>query len=315
MPPYNPIPLANLRPGTPASYWDYSAQNNDELYEDTVCHLAAAGNLYNVSTTATSYYAPYLAFRMAKNLDNQKLRVKVRVKTDDSYGVALAYVKVVLDGTDLGVQSTTSNTGEWLTIDITPTTATADRAAYVYLKTSDASVTAQVLAINAYIVGAAPAAGVLASDFISFDLTASAPSGAPIATEYVERLGDGPIRIAKDRLLCVGSFIDNCVTPRAIYASTSTDWDVVYLGSVYIPDTMVRDYKISIFQGPSTTSPESRVTLGNQVKTFTGTGWQEQTFSLAGSSTFNARETFQIELRNVTGTGPVGIGSIQIRRA
>ena len=314
--PYNPIRGNDLRPGTLATGWGFSAAKHDELYEDTVCHVAGSGNLNAISTTSTSYSAmPYLAFRLAKNLDNNVLRVKVLARTTDASNTALCTVKVVVDSTDVGIQSTTSDTGEWLTIDVTPTTATTDRQVTIYAKSSSGSYSAKLLAFNAYIVGGAPGAGVLTSDFISFDSTASAPSGAPIATEYVQRVSDGPIRIAKDRLLTLASVMDNGIAPRAEMTNSSSTFKVAYCGMVYLPDSGQRDYRISVYQGPPGSSPESRIRIGQIVQTFTGVGWQEATVSLSGSSTQNYAIPFQVELRDTTGSSTSGIGTVQIRRA
>lgn len=310
---YNPLPINDLRPGTPATFWGYPGANHNSLYASTICQIGGSGYLNSVSTTSTGYSSwPNLAFRMAKNLDNNVVRVKVRAWVT---GATTGTVKVVVDGTDSTEVTTSSTTAEWLTCNVTPTTTgSSERSVDVYIKTGSASYSMKIDSVNAYIVGAAPAAGVLDSEFIGFDASASAASADPIATEYVQRLGDGPIRIAKDRRLALACVVDNGVTPRADMQSTSTSFTVAYVGRVYLPDTKKRNYKIQVYQGPATVNPESRITIGQHVETLTGPGWKSATVALAGSSKQTAWVDFQVEFRRISGSYPAGIGTILIRR-
>ncbi len=312
--PYDPISYNNLKPGVFANTWGKPALNHNELYEDTVCHLAGSGYFTSMSTTATSYPAtPSLSFLLYKNLDNNKLRVKARMNVANA--AATGTILVQVDGTDTATATTTSTTAEWVTVDVTLTTSSTNRVVYVFLKTSNASHSVQLYALNAYIVGAAPGSGTLASDFVSFSSTAESPTGAPIATEYVQRVGDGPIRIAKDRFLTLGTVMDNAIAPRADFQSTSASFATAYCGQICVPDTITRNYTVSVFQGPGTVVPETRVTIANQVITLTGPGWVDSTFELAGSSSHGLYEPFRVELRRVSGSSPAGLGTLFFRRA
>jgi hypothetical protein len=310
---YIPININELRPGAFASEITYPSLNHNNLYEETVVHIIGAGNL-NVSTNYSSYTSgllPYLAWRMAKNLDNQILRVKVLAAIGDA--AQTASIKITVDGVDTVELTTSSVTPVWLTFNVTPTTATTDRAVMLHVKTSHTSHAARIYAVSAYIVGSAPAAGVLASYFVGFDASAESPVGAPISTDYVQRLGDGPIRIAKDRLMTLATVMDNAIVPRAELTTTSTAFKLCHVGRICLPDTKSRDYKISIFQGPGGTTPVSTVQIGPEIKTFSGAGWVENTVTLKGNSKFSLSIPFSVLLKSTDGL-QVGIGTVQIRR-
>jgi hypothetical protein len=303
-----------------ASYWLTSAQNHNRLYEETLTPLVGSASLTAVSTdtnaavggSKTAFFGyPTLAFRLGKNLDNNVVRVKFLAKVSNAS--ATLSIRTTIDGTDTVDVTTTSTAGEWLTANITPTKSGTDRQVAIYLKVSNASYSGEILAVGAYIVGAAPGSGTLASYFVGFDTSVESPTGSPISTKYVQRIGDGPIRIAKDRPMTLATVMDNALTPRANMTTTSTSGELSYVGRVYLPDTKSRTYKIMIYQGPAGTTPVSTVKIGPIIKTFSGAGWVTDTFSLAGSSNLNFSLPFTVQLKSTSGAS-VGIGTLQIRR-
>lgn len=325
---YVPANLDAVRPGVVATTWGTVASNHNELYSTAACHVFSDTN---TSAETTSRHSDWeenptiLAFRMRQNTDNQTLRVMVRLKTTN--GSYPAQVQATVGYNDTGVGSTTagSTAYEWVTFDVALDDALSDRSVLLKLRVSPNSEgtppVATLDAVLAYIKPSTPGPGVLSSGFISLNSATVAASGYPISTELVERVTDGPRRIAIDRPVCLLSFADDVRSLR--YLTSSTLNEIIYSGMLYLPDRMNRNYHISTYQGPppggSETAISEIVIDGVSTGSITGNGFRSATITLAGYQQDNTGlqsrlVPFTAYLKS-SGGNPVALKTIQIFRS
>jgi hypothetical protein len=325
---YVPANLDAVRPGVAATSWGTMASNHNELYATAACHVFSDTNTNAETTDRHSTWAnngTILVFKLRMNADNQPLRIMARMKTTN--GTYPAQLQAMVGGADTAVGSTSggSTAYEWVTFDVSLTGSGLDRTVELKLRVTPNSEgsppVATLDAVMAYIKPAAPGAGVLSSGFISLNSTVVAGSGYPISTELVERVTDGPRRIAVDRPICLLSFADDVRSVR--YATSSTVNEIIYCGMLYLPDRMSRDYHISTYQGPppsgSDTAVSEVVIDGVSTGSITGNGFRSATVTLAGYQQDNTGlqsrlVPFTAYLRSSSGT-PVALKTLQIFRS
>ena len=323
---YVPAELDNIRPGISATTWGTAATNHDQLYESAYCHVFSSMNFGIETQSRDSTWANnpvVLAIRNRGNVDDQTVRFMVRMKTSNaSYA---AQLQATLDSTDTTVASTTSTSFAWVTFDITPTTSSADGDIYLRLRAAPNSEVSPPYAyldsVLCYIKPSAPGAGTQTSGFIALDPTNVANTNYPISTEFVQRVTDGPRRIAVDRPVCIVSLARDVTAARDV--TTSTTNVVAYCGRMYLPDRMARNYYVSVYQGPapgvSDTAISEIIVAGKSTGDISGNGFQGATISLDGyqqdNSGLQPRLVEFTAFFRSTGGGAVALKTLQIFRS
>jgi len=324
---YVPASLDNIRPGISATTWGTAATNHDQLYRSAYCHVFSDTNTQATTSSKDSTWTdnPYvLAFRTLGNADQQTLRFMVHLKTSNAGYAAQVRASVTFGTTNVGVGSSTSTSGEWVTFDVTITTESSDRTVYLNLRmdpTTPGTETATLNGVLCYIKPSAPAAGVLNSGFISLDTDIS-DVDYPISTELVQRVTDGPRRIAIDRPVCIVSLGDDLTASRN--GTTSTINEVILSGRFYLPDRMARNYTVAVFQGPpfggTADTAVSEVVIGGiSTGAISGNYFQDATIKLDGYQADNSGLQpklidYTVYLKS-TGGNPVFLKTLQIFRS
>lgn len=273
---YDPMDEQAFQPGLltakgDGSTWPTLIDNDAAVYE-----LHTPGLEASPEQTDTALERLY-RFRMRGNLDDSQIRVDVRAEaTSGPHDIDIAS----------GATTTVNVTGDdWYGADCD---ATGPEQPVVVAVPAIVGGSLRVQSIRARLLALAPVAGELyPSGFRLIGQRWKAASAA-IATGQLSRLVSNPIRVAKDRPVCVAFHLTDCI--QAVSGKSSALWGVedstqwLLAGSMKVPrvDNAMRQYTVDAYVVESGSGAQYSVKLGPVVETWTGTGWHSWTVTVLG---------------------------------
>lgn len=294
-----------------ADGWQLLIDNDAEVYTEYEPPIVQAKTKVAV-TSAT--YVDVLEWKVPQNEDELVVRIEFRWKVS---GGGNAYCECDLtdgSGTDTATSAVfTSATETSGTLNITPSNSAGSatpRTLTLKLKTDAGTV--ELLAVDCYIVGAAPGTGTLASGVISVH-TGWYSAEEPVPSEVAQRMIDNPKRLAQDRPVGLVSILDDisATSGRALYHTDSASGAV--LAAFMLPaDVGLRKYRIA-YRVDRTGGSSHAVTvyLGMYQFPTTATGWTQSTQKIGGEL-FEALNC--VVVGSVAGGGDIFLRSLQVIR-
>lgn len=277
---YTPIDPLGLTPSLAgnSSLYQSLVTNHDEVYqahEPPIMEPLFVGDSVAAGLTDQLYYV----WRVRRNLDKRTVRIRVYASASGGTGTITARFG--------GVSGTASVTvAAWYTIDLTPVVAGVAQASLSM--TTPGGVSMSIYQIQCRTVGAAPAAGLLASGFRR-GYSGMYGASEPVASEHVSRLMAGPMYIARDLPACVAMHVSRYSTSGSKsfgfwQGSSSTAWDVVGRSRLPLVDTVPREYVIDAYAVESGSGGKAQITIGTETMTMqnigTVGGWYQSVMSL-----------------------------------
>ena len=300
-------------------------QNHAHLYGNYEVPFGYGCNL-ELQVTSTGM-ADILKFWVPKNLDNNPLKIYVRAKITGGNDDGL--VKLLETTTSTGAAATipdgqtdvTELANPFDTITLTPTGTADGREFKLQAKVKNGGDTMRIHSIMGVYAGSGSVTttGIGASGFRTTNATTVYASTAPIATEHIEALINGPKQIAKDRTACVLSILGD-VRARAAVNTTSTDWVTVDRGMFPAQDYTGdgRNYKMYVNLGAEGgATPHMRILFPNATAdpAVSGTGWSTETFTITNMNKHAPRWVeYSIQMKQAGGTA-ASLQALQLYRA
>lgn len=277
---YSPIAPGTLIPGlvaTDAGGWRSVITNDLAVYSTYSPSVACAG-LAAYTTSTTEVVA--CEFLLPQNLDQHDVTLKVRWKVDGGTGTAEF---AITDGssTDSATATTSSTSYTWTTITVTPSSSSGHpRTCRIRYKAAGGGAGVYIAGVLAYLAPRSPGAGVLASGYARPGGEYYS-TGAPIASERVERLCKNPIKVVEDRPAGLVCLLDDFAATSSRALMTTSAAAIVARWVMPAASTGYRTYRIAVYlDADGTASPACEVYIGANVLTFSGTGWQQTTAKL-----------------------------------
>jgi hypothetical protein len=271
--------LVNGLAGSSSLYPDIVA-NHDECYEahePPIIDQPLGGAAVAAGVTDSLYYV----WRVRGNRDLRTVRIRIRAEAAGGSGTITARLG--------GATGTATVTGAeaWYTIDLVPLTGVLVAASLSM--TTPGGVTMNLHRLQCRTVGQAPAAGQLKSLFRK-GYPGMYAADAPIASEHVSRLIDGPVRVALDLPACVSVHLSRITTSGGKrfgdwQGSLSTAWEVVGRSRLPRADEVARDYVIDVHTVESGSGGQAQITIGAASFTIpsmggTAGGWSQDVKNL-----------------------------------
>lgn len=273
---YDPMDERDFQPGLltargDGSTWPTLIDNDAELFE-----LYTPGLEATPEQNDTALEREY-RFRVRGNADDVQLQVDVRAEATSGphdIDIATGATATVNVTTDAWYGATLSATGTTQNVVVNVPVIGAGSL--------------RVQSIRARMVALAPVAGTLYASGFRLVGARWKVASAAIATGQLSRLVSNPIRVAKDRPVCVAIHLADCIA--AVSGKSSDLWGVedstqwLLAGSMKVPrvDTVMRQYTVDAYVVESGSGAEYSVRLGPVVETWTGTGWHSWTVTVLG---------------------------------
>jgi len=146
----------------------------------------------------------------------------------------------------------------------------------------------RVQSIRACMLPPAPAAATLYASGYRLIGARWKAANAAISTGQLSRLVTNPIRVAKDRPVCVAIHLSDCIAAITTKSSVlwgvedSTQWHLAGAMKVPAVDQSLRPYIIDAYTVESGSGAEYSVRFGGVEETWTGTGWHSWTVTRLG---------------------------------
>lgn len=273
---YDPMDDEAFQPGLltargDGSTWPTLIDNDAALYE-----LYTPGLEATPEQNDTALERLY-RFRVRGNLDDEQIQVKVRAEaTSGPHDIDLS----------TGITTTVNVTGDaWYDADLD---ATGPIQEVLVAVPAIGAGSMRVQSIRARVLASAPLAGNLYASGFRLVGARWKAANAAISTGQLSRLVTNPIRVAKDRPVCIAFHLADCVA--AVSGKSSALWGVedstqwLLAGAMKVPraDSAMRQYTIDAYVVESGTGAEYSVRLGPTEETWTGTGWHSWTVTVLG---------------------------------
>jgi hypothetical protein len=307
---YSPIAPGTLIPGlvaTDAAGWRAAVTNDLAVYSTYSPTIAAAAlGAYTTSTTEITA----CEFQLPQNLDQHDVTLLLRWKVDGGTGTA-EFAVTDGSGTDSATATTTATSYGWTTLTVTPSSSSGHpRTCRIRYKASGSGAGVYVAGVLAYLSPRAAGAGVLASGYArpggEFYST-----GAPIASERVERLCKNPIKVVEDRPAGLVCLLDDFAATSSRALMTTTTAAIVARWIMPAASTGYRSYRVAVYlDADGSAVPACEVYIGANVLTFSGSGWQQTTAELKPIPGKVETAILKVD----SGTGNAFIRAIQIMR-
>lgn len=208
---YSPYSGSSAQPMAGTLFYPSLATNHDELY--TAHRPPIFEQARSVSAIAASSQ-PLYRFRSRGNLDAQTLRARIRAS-----GTLSATLSLTVDGVTTATQAIGADA--FYQFDGTPISSTVHDCTINADTTGGGTIT--VTRALAHLVTTAPGTSTKqASGWVNEDGFAAADM--PIACEFVERLRDGPVQLAKDRPTCLFAHLSRVVVFGTVLGKSWADW-------------------------------------------------------------------------------------------
>ena len=273
---YDPMDAADFQPGLltargDGSTWPTLIDNDAALYE-----LYTPGLEATPEQNDTALERLY-RFRMRGNLDDEQIQVKVRAEaTSGPHDIDLS----------TGVTTTVNVTGDaWYDADLD---ATGPIQEVLVAVPAIGAGSMRVQSIRARVLASTPLAGNLYASGFRLVGARWKAANAAISTGQLSRLVTNPIRVAKDRPVCVAIHLSDCIAAITTKSSVlwgaedSTQWQLAGAMKVPAVDQSLRPYIIDAYTVESGSGAEYSVRFGGVEETWTGTGWLSWTVSRMG---------------------------------
>lgn len=273
---YDPMDAAAFQPGLltargDGSTWPTLIDNDAALYE-----LYTPGLEATPEQNDTALERLY-RFRVRGNADDADLQIDVRAEaTSGPHDIDIS----------TGATTTVNVTSDaWYGATMAATGTTQEVVVAVPVIGAGSM---RVQSIRACMVGVAPVAGTLYASGFRLVGARWKAANAAISTGQLSRLVTNPIRVAKDRPVCVAFHLSDCIaaiTTKSFVlwgVEDSTQWQLAGAMKVPAVDQSLRPYIIDAYTVESGSGAEYSVRFGGVEETWTGTGWHSWTVSRMG---------------------------------
>lgn len=273
---YDPMDAADFQPGLltargDGSTWPTLIDNDAALYE-----LYTPGLEATPEQNDTAHERLY-RFRVRGNADDADLQIDVRAEaTSGPHDIDIS----------TGATTTVNVTSDaWYGATMAATGTTQEVVVAVPVIGAGSM---RVQSIRACMVGVAPVAGTLYTSGFRLVGARWKAANAAVSTGQLSRLVTNPIRVAKDRPVCVAIYLADCIaavsgkSPAIWGVDWSTQWYLA--GSMKVPrvDSVMRTYVVDAYTTEDMGGAEYSVRLGPVEETWTGTGWHSWTVTVLG---------------------------------
>jgi len=273
---YDPMDAADFQPGL------LTARGDGSTWPTLIDNDAALYELYTPGLEATpeqtdSALERLYRLRMRGNLDDAQLQVDVlAVATSGPHDIDIA----------TGATTTVNVTADaWYGAACDATGPVQDVIVAVPVIGAGSL---RVQSIRVRPIGVPPVAGTLYPSGFRLVGERWKAANAAISTGQLSRLVTNPIRVAKDRPVCVAIHLSDCIAAITTKSSVlwgvedSTQWQLAGAMKVPAVDQSLRPYIIDAYTVESGSGAEYSVRFGGVEETWTGTGWHSWTVSRMG---------------------------------